>query len=81
MTPIAFDVTPAIAELRRRVIELEAAIATLSREFGGNGAGAGAGVRRTYKYRQRCQKCEQLTLTDPCGHCGSDIRPAGAKDR
>ena len=32
-----------------------------------------------WKHRRRCPKCEQLTSTDPCQHCGAEIAPAGAR--
>lgn len=35
---------------------------------------------KAWKHRRRCQKCEQLTATDPCQHCGTKIAPPGARD-
>lgn len=32
-----------------------------------------------WKNRRRCQKCEQLTATDPCEHCGAVVAPSGAR--
>ena len=73
-----------IMDLEAERARIDKAIAALrDLALAGNGApppskSKAKGVA-AWKHRRRCPKCEQLTNTDPCQHCGAEIAPAGAR--